>query len=179
MTSSNSCDALLEQRLVRDHEDRRRGALARPEVEPDVALLVGLDREPDRALLVDHDHPARRGPSVRRSWMRTAPVTSAFSAAYPSIVLAVAAEHLVDRAVGPHDAVRRARSRACVVAPTVARSCDTSSSVVPLWITWRIRSRHFCWNVASPTASTSSTMRMLGSRNAAIAKPSRTFMPLE
>ena len=43
----------------------------------------------------------------------------------------------------------------------------------------RTRSRHFCWNASSPTASTSSTSSTSGSTLMATAKPSRTYMPDE
>ena len=43
----------------------------------------------------------------------------------------------------------------------------------------RIRCVHFCWNAWSPTASTSSTTRISGSRWAATANARRTCMPLE
>ena len=49
-------------------------------------------------------------------------------------------------------------------ASTVARSWETKTSVVPLATTSLMRSRHFCWKWASPTASTSSTSRMSGSQ---------------
>ncbi len=39
--------------------------------------------------------------------------------------------------------------------------------------------RHFFWNCQSPTASTSSTSRISGSRWAATAKARRTYIPLE
>ena len=52
---------------------------------------------------------------------------------------------------------------------TVRPSCETSP-ILP---------RHLRWNDASPTASTSSTMRMSGSRCAATANASRTYIPLE
>ena len=54
-------------------------------------------------------------------------------------------------------------------APSAHRPATTS----------RILPRHFFWNSASPTASTSSTIRISGSRCAATAKASRTYMPLE
>ena len=52
-------------------------------------------------------------------------------------------------------------------------------SVVPWRTTSSIRLRHFCWKLASPTDSTSSTNRMSGSRKAAMEKPSRICMPRE
>ena len=49
--------------------------------------------------------------------------------------------------------------------------------LVPL-ATSDILPMHFFWKLASPTASTSSTIRICGSRWAATAKASRTYMPL-
>ena len=54
----------------------------------------------------------------------------------------------------------------------------TNSTVRPLRATSSILPRHFCWKSASPTARTSSTIRISGSRCAATAKASRTYMPL-
>ena len=65
----------------------------------------------------------------------------------------------------------------------------SASIAAMLWLTNRmvresrratspIFPRHFFWNSASPTASTSSTTRISGSRWAATAKASRTYMPL-
>ena len=55
----------------------------------------------------------------------------------------------------------------------------TKRTVRPLRLTWPIFPRHFCWNWASPTASTSSTTRISGSRCDATANASRVYMPLE
>ena len=63
-----------------------------------------------------------------------------------------------------------------------------ASTAAMLWLTNRtvlppvpatspILPRHFRWNSASPTASTSSTTRISGSRCAATANASRTLMP--
>ena len=62
----------------------------------------------------------------------------------------------------PRPAPSRARRR---------RSC------VPLARISRIRSMHFAWKRSSPTARTSSMMRISGSTSAAIANPSRAYMP--
>src|SRR5947208_3344986 len=56
------------------------------------------------------------------------------------------------------------------VASTAARSWETKRSVVPSLNTARIRSRQRCWKVASPTARTSSTSKISGSRYAATAQ---------
>ena len=53
------------------------------------------------------------------------------------------------------------------------------SIVVPARRSSFSRSMHCSWKAASPTASTSSTSRMSGSRCAATAKPSRTYIPEE
>ena len=56
----------------------------------------------------------------------------------------------------------------------------TKSTVRPsVFVTSLTLFRHFFWNWASPTASTSSTIRISDSRCAAMAKASRTYMPLE
>ena len=55
----------------------------------------------------------------------------------------------------------------------------TNSTVRPWRATVPILPRHFFWNAASPTASTSSTTRMSGSRCAATENASRMYMPLE
>ena len=55
----------------------------------------------------------------------------------------------------------------------------TKRTVRPLRLTWPIFPRHFCWNWASPTASTSSTTRISGSRCDATANASRVYIPLE
>ena len=52
----------------------------------------------------------------------------------------------------------------------IVRPSRATSPILPM---------HFFWKAASPTASTSSTSRISGSRWAATAKPSRTCMPLE
>src|SRR3989344_5762392 len=58
--------------------------------------------------------------------------------------------------------------------------CDTKKIVRPsFFVTSSILPRHFFWNSASPTASTSSTKRISGSRCAATEKARRTYMPLE
>ena len=62
---------------------------------------------------------------------------------------------------------------------TEARSWETSTKVVPLSRTSRMRFRQRCWKAASPTASTSSTSSTAGSRNAITANPRRICMPLE
>ena len=51
----------------------------------------------------------------------------------------------------------------------IVRPSRTTSPILP---------RHFFWKLASPTASTSSTIRISGSRWAATANASRTYMPL-
>ena len=53
------------------------------------------------------------------------------------------------------------------------------TTVRPLRPISLILPRHRRWNSASPTASTSSTRRMSASRWAAMAKPSRRYMPDE
>ena len=55
----------------------------------------------------------------------------------------------------------------------------TTTIVLPSRCIWRTRARHFFWNASSPTASTSSTSRMSGSRLTATENPSRTNMPDE
>ena len=75
--------------------------------------------------------------------------------------------------------------------PWLSSSAREHSRVIAdmLWLTNRtvrpprptscILPRHFCWNAASPTANTSSTMRISGSRCAATANASRTYIPDE
>ena len=46
---------------------------------------------------------------------------------------------------------------------------DTNNTVRPVCPSWSILSRHSFWNAASPTASTSSTIRIAGSKCAAMA----------
>ena len=58
-----------------------------------------------------------------------------------------------------------------------AMLCDTTSTVRPCRATSPIFPRHFFWNAASPTASTSSTSRISGSRCAATANASRSVHP--
>ena len=57
--------------------------------------------------------------------------------------------------------------------------CDTITIDVPSRWSDRMRSRHLDWNAMSPTASTSSTTRMLGSECTAAEKPSRMNIPDE
>ena len=66
-----------------------------------------------------------------------------------------------------------------VSARTAAKLWLTNSTVRPLPATSDMRLRHLVWNSASPTASTSSTIRISGSRWAATAKARRTYMPME
>ena len=54
---------------------------------------------------------------------------------------------------------------------------ETKSTVRPRCPTSSILPRHFFWNAASPTARTSSTSRISGSRCAATAKARRRYMP--
>ena len=56
---------------------------------------------------------------------------------------------------------------------------DTRMTVVPPAISSFIRFSHFCWKRKSPTASTSSAMRMSGLVMVAMAKPMRATMPEE
>ena len=58
-------------------------------------------------------------------------------------------------------------------------ACDTTTIVRPSSLNWLIRSMHFCWNLSSPTARTSSTRRMSGLTFTATAKPSLTYIPDE
>ena len=62
---------------------------------------------------------------------------------------------------------------------TVGRLWDTSTMVRPSARSSEMRSQHFIWKPSSPTASTSSTMRISGSTLMATAKASRAYMPLE
>ncbi len=55
----------------------------------------------------------------------------------------------------------------------------TNTTVRPLPPMSCILPRHFSWNEASPTASTSSTSRISGCRCATTEKASRMNMPLE
>ena len=57
--------------------------------------------------------------------------------------------------------------------------CETNTTVRPDSPMSSIRPRQRRWNSASPTASTSSTSRISGSRCAATEKASRTYIPLE
>ncbi|HEY3788896.1 MAG TPA: ATP-binding cassette domain-containing protein [Urbifossiella sp.] len=83
--------------------------------------------------------------------------------------------------VGPSNAQRPAsKSTQRVVSCAIAWALWlTNSTVRPERSTSFILPRHFSWNCASPTASTSSTMRISGSRWAATANASRTYMPEE
>ncbi len=58
-------------------------------------------------------------------------------------------------------------------------SWDTNRMVLPLRRNSSILAKHFLWNLASPTASASSMMRISGSTLMATAKVRRHFMPLE
>ena len=62
---------------------------------------------------------------------------------------------------------------------TAAMLCETKSTVRPPLRRSPIALMHFFWKAASPTASTSSTMRISGSKCAATANPSLSLMPLE
>ncbi len=61
----------------------------------------------------------------------------------------------------------------------VARLWETKITVLPAFATSAIFASDLRWKEASPTASTSSTSRISGSRWAATAKASRTDIPLE
>ena len=52
-------------------------------------------------------------------------------------------------------------------------------AAIPPAIISLMRSRHFCWNLKSPTDSISSTMRISGDTIVATEKPSRAFIPDE
>src|SRR5207253_584030 len=62
---------------------------------------------------------------------------------------------------------------------TAPRSWETSTIVFFAARNSLILAKHLCWKYSSPTASTSSTRRMSGSRCTATAKPRRMYMPLE
>ena len=62
---------------------------------------------------------------------------------------------------------------------TADMSWVTNTIVLPAALSCSNCSKHFCWNAASPTASTSSTSRMSASVWTATEKPSRTLMPDE
>ena len=55
----------------------------------------------------------------------------------------------------------------------------TNNTVCPSLATRAILSRHFCWNRKSPTASTSSRIRISGSWWIATENASREYMPVE
>ena len=57
--------------------------------------------------------------------------------------------------------------------------CETNSTVLPLAPNVSMRPRQRAWNSASPTASTSSTRSISGSKCAATENASRTYIPLE
>ncbi len=57
--------------------------------------------------------------------------------------------------------------------------CEHRSSVPPSVEVRSIQAMHFFWNDSSPTASTSSVIRMSGASVVATAKPSRTTIPDE
>ena len=57
--------------------------------------------------------------------------------------------------------------------------CEHRSSVPPSARYASIHAMHFFWNDSSPTASTSSVMRISGRNAVATAKPRRTTMPDE
>ena len=57
--------------------------------------------------------------------------------------------------------------------------CEHSSSVPPSSRYSSIHAMHFFWNDSSPTASTSSVIRISGRSAVATANPSRTTMPDE
>ena len=63
-------------------------------------------------------------------------------------------------------------------ARTALMLCETNSTVRPSRLTSFILPRHLFWNSASPTASTSSTIKISGLRCAATANARRTYMPL-
>ena len=62
---------------------------------------------------------------------------------------------------------------------TDAMSCVTSTIVLPSRLSRWNCSKHFCWNAASPTASTSSTRSTSASTSIATENASRTAMPDE
>ena len=58
--------------------------------------------------------------------------------------------------------------------------CDTMSTVTSCSLmSCVIRRSHFCWNMKSPTESTSSTMRISGTMTVAMANAMRATMPDE
>ncbi len=62
---------------------------------------------------------------------------------------------------------------------TACMSWVTNTIVRPSALSLRKRSKHFCWNAASPTASTSSISTTSASTCVATANASRTCMPDE
>ena len=86
----------------------------------------------------------------------------------------------------PPSSARRARSRPCPARSPGRRAARPPASGArrrrrsgPTSLRSSMRPRQRRWNSASPTASTSSTSRISGSRWAATANASRTDMPLE
>ena len=74
-----------------------------------------------------------------------------------------------------HRRTRRPREQSRLI---VVELWLTNNTVCPSAAIFPIFPRHFFWNAASPTASTSSTIRISGSRCAATANPRRICIPL-
>ena len=98
---------------------------------------------------------------------------------YARLAFAVAA-HLeaeilvIDEVLAVGDAEFQAR---CL--DRMSEVATSGRTVLPSPLTSSIFPRHLRWKAASPTASTSSTIRISGSRCAATANASRTYIPLE
>ena len=156
-------------------EDRRVHRVEDGEADLDADRAPNVDR---RGLL------ARPGRPHRRSRTRSSPgavVEIGPRAARPAAEARLEVSGRRPRSSGPSSTVspfssQIARSQSCEHGLHLVRDEDDRA---PRGLRSSIRPRQRRWNSASPTASTSSTSRISGSRCAATAKASRTDMPLE
>ena len=135
----------------RDHEDRRRRALGHSDVHPGAVLVLGLQRQVDiePAAATHHALPLGRTHLSVSQGDTTGPAWGRIGGGID--VGAILAEHLANRAVGEHLAVVQPDSAWAggLDGGEIVRHEDERRA---LSRTTRIRSRHRCWNAASPTA---------------------------
>ena len=148
--------------------------------------VLGLDPEPERERLAREEllplAPSARRAVPPRSSPRRCPTRAGPRRARPGRprrrAPAVADDRLVRR---PSNSSRPSRSRTArsQSRSTWVASCETKTIVPPRCLNSKTLPKHLRWKASSPTAKTSSSRRMSASRCAAIAKPSRMYIPEE
>ena len=162
-----------------EHLDLREERLApsqhrEPDLDPDRPAHV--DDSPAASRRASSD-PDRADAARGRCPAPSPPATSRSSRAAVRLVQVVARRP--PRSARRRRGVRRRSDRAVAELRDGLQLWETNSTVRPVLPSSSMRPRQRRWNSASPTASTSSTNRISGSRCAATANARRTYMPLE